>query len=83
MLAYALGQVKEDSGFTNSPVNYSAAGEGNIALKVQGKRKLLHTANLPEEFIIDKALPENDAVWQKLNEKFKKYFDFKSKIIYR
>lgn len=64
-------EVKEDSRFINSLVNYSAAGGGNIALKVQGKRKLLHTAESPDEFTIDKSLLEGDIDWEKLNEKFK------------
>ena len=39
-------------------------------MKVAGKRKLLHTAQSPEEFDIDKNLLE-DINWEKLNQKFK------------
>jgi len=40
-------------------------------MKVTGKRKLLlHTAQSPEEFDIDKNLLE-DIDWEKLNEQFK------------
>lgn len=63
--------IKKESKFVNSLVDYSADGGGNISLKVAGKRKLLHTAQLPEEFNIDKQLLEGDVDWEKLNEKFK------------
>ena len=63
-------EIKEESKFVNSLVQYSADGGGNIFMKVAGKRKLLHTAQSPEEFDIDKNLLE-DIDWDKLNEKFK------------
>ena len=63
-------EIKEESKFVNSLVKYSADGGGNIFMKVAGKRKLLHTAQSPEEFDIDKNLLE-DIDWDKLNEKFK------------
>lgn len=63
-------EIKEESKFVNSLVQYSADGGGNIFMKVAGKRKLLHTAQSPEEFDIDKNLLE-DIDWEKLNEKFK------------
>ncbi len=63
--------IKPESKFINSLVNYSADGGGNISLQVEGKRKLLHTAQTPEEFNIDKQLLEGDVDWEKLNEKFK------------
>ena len=63
-------EIKEESKFVNSLVKYSADGGGNIFMKVAGKRKLLHTAQSPEEFDIDKNLLE-DIDWEKLNQKFK------------
>ncbi len=63
-------EIKEESKFVNSLVKYSADGGGNIFMKVAGKRKLLHTAQSPEEFDIDKNLLE-DINWEKLNQKFK------------
>ena len=63
-------EIREESKFVNSLVKYSADGGGNIFMKVAGKRKLLHTAQSPEEFDIDKNLLE-DIDWDKLNEKFK------------
>ncbi len=63
--------IKQESKFVNSLVEYSADGGGNISLKVAGKRKLLHTAQSPEEFNIDKQSLEGDIDWEKLNEKFK------------
>lgn len=64
-------EIKEDSKFVNSLVDYSADGGGNIFMRVAGKRKLLHTAQSPEEFNIDKQLLEGNVDWDKLNEQFK------------
>ena len=64
-------EIKEDSKFINSLVDYSADGGGNIFMRVAGKRKLLHTAQSPEEFNIDKQLLEGEVDWEKLNEQFK------------
>ncbi len=63
-------EIKEESKFVNSLVKYSADGGGNIFMRVAGKSKLLHTAQSPEEFDIDKNLLE-DIDWEKLNQKFK------------
>lgn len=63
--------IKQDSKFVNSLVDYSADGGGNISLQVSGIRKLLHTAQSPEDFNIDKQLLEGDIDWEKMNEKFK------------
>lgn len=64
-------ETMSDSKFVNRLVDYSADGGGNIFMKVAGKRKLLHTAQSPEEFNIDKQLLEGDVDWEKLNEQFK------------
>lgn len=64
-------EIKENSKFINSLVDYSADGGGNIFMRVAGKRKLLHTAQSPEEFNIDKQLLEGEIDWEKLNEQFK------------
>lgn len=63
-------EINNGSKIINSLVNYSADGGGNIRMKIAGKRKLLHTAQSPEEFDIDKNLLE-DIDWEKLNQKFK------------
>ena len=62
--------IKEDSKFVGSLVDYSADGGGNIFMRVAGKRKLLHTAKSPTEFDIEKHLLEN-VDWDSLNEQFK------------
>lgn len=64
-------EIKEESKFVNSLVDYSADGGGNIYMRVAGIRKLLHTAQSPEEFNIDKQLLDGDIDWDKLNAQFK------------
>ncbi|MBB1285252.1 hypothetical protein HRH25_12780 [Flavisolibacter sp. BT320] len=64
-------EIKEESKFVNSLVDYSADGGGNISIGLNGKRKLLHTAQSPEEFNIDKHLIEGNVDFEKLNAQFK------------
>ena len=63
--------VKPESKFVNSLVDYSADGGGNIFMRVMGVRKLLHTAQSPVEFNIEKQLLDGDIDWEKLNNQFK------------
>jgi hypothetical protein len=62
--------IKENSKFVNSLVDYSADGGGNIHMKVAGIRKRLHTAQSPSEFNIEEQLLK-DTDWDKLDEMFK------------
>jgi hypothetical protein len=64
-------EVKPESKFVNSLVDYSADGGGNISMRVAGMRKLLHTAQSPEEFNIDRVLLDGEIDWEKMNEQFK------------
>lgn len=64
-------EVKPESKFVNSLVDYSADGGGNISMRVAGMRKLLHTAQSPEEFNIEKQLLDGEIDWEKLNAQFK------------
>lgn len=61
--------IKESSKFVNSLVDYSADGGGNINLRVRGMRKLLHTAQSPNEFMLDENLLK-DFDWDKLDGMF-------------
>lgn len=64
-------EVKPESKFVNSLVDYSADGGGNISMRVAGMHKLLHTAQSPEEFNIDKILLDGEIDWEKMNQQFK------------
>ena len=48
--------IKENSKFVNSLVDYSADGGGNIQMRVAGMRKLIHTAQSPSEFNVEEQL---------------------------
>jgi hypothetical protein len=63
--------IKPESKFVNSLVDYSADGGGNIYMRVSGVRKLLHTAQSPEEFNIDKLLLDGEIDLEKMNILFK------------
>lgn len=61
--------IKEESKFVNSLVEYSAEGAGNIAVRVAGYSKKFHTAQSITEFSIDEQLiKDND--WDALNDAF-------------
>lgn len=62
--------IKENSKFINSLVDYSADGGGNIQMRVAGIRKALHTAQSPSEFNVDEQLLKS-CDWDKLDELFK------------
>lgn len=64
-------EVKVESKFINSLVDYSADGGGNISMRVAGVRKLLHTAQSPEEFNIDKQLLDGEIDLEQMNALFK------------
>lgn len=48
--------IKENSKFVNSLVDYSANGGGNIQMRVAGMQKLIHTAQSPSEFNVEEQL---------------------------
>lgn len=52
--------IKESSTFVNSLVDYSSEGGGNIQMRVAGMRKLLHTAQSPNEFSVDEQLLKSE-----------------------
>lgn len=62
-------EIKEESKFVNSLVEYSAEGAGNIAVKVAGYNKKFHTAQSITEFSIDEQLLKNND-WDALNDAF-------------
>lgn len=48
--------IKDSSKFINSLVDYSSEGGGNIQMRVAGLRRLIHTAQSPNEFSVDEQL---------------------------
>ena len=62
--------IKENSKFVNSLVDYSADGGGNIQMRVAGMRKLIHTAQSPSEFNVEEQLLKS-CDWDKWDELFK------------
>lgn len=61
--------IKEQSKFINSLVDYSADGGGNIQVRVANIRKKIHTAQSPTEFSIDDAFL-NSNNWEQLDQFF-------------
>ncbi len=61
--------IKESSTFVNSLVDYSSEGGGNIQMRVAGMRKLLHTAQSPNEFSVDELLLKSEN-WDELDKLF-------------
>jgi len=63
-------EIKKESEFVNSLVEYSADGGGNISLKVNGIRKKIQTAQSAKEFSVEEVLLKGND-WDKLNDMFK------------
>lgn len=61
--------IKESSKFVNSLVDYSSEGGGNIQMRVAGLRKLIHTAQSPNEFNVEEQLLKSND-WDKWDELF-------------
>ncbi|MDP4207275.1 MAG: hypothetical protein Q8928_00545 [Bacteroidota bacterium] len=61
--------IKENSTFVNSLVDYSADGGGNIQMRVKGIRKALHTAQSPSDFNVDELLLKSEN-WDELDRLF-------------
>lgn len=63
-------EINSESPFVNGLVNYAAEGGGDIAMKVNGIRGKLHTAQSVKDFDIDEQLLKSND-WDALNEAFK------------
>jgi hypothetical protein len=63
-------EINEKSPLLNSLVDYTAEGGENIALRVIGMRKKLHTAQSKTEFSVDEHLLKSNN-WNALDEAFK------------
>jgi hypothetical protein len=63
-------EINQQSPLINSLVDYTSEGGGNIALRVNGIRKKLHTAQSKTEFSVDEQLLKSNN-WDALNEAFK------------
>lgn len=63
--------IKQQSKFVNSLVDYSADGGGDVYMRVNGIRKKIHTAQSPTEFNMDEQLLKGNVDWDILNEQFK------------
>lgn len=63
-------EINQQSPLINSLVDYTSEGGGNIALRVNGIRKKLHTAQSKTEFSVDEQLLKSND-WDALNIAFK------------
>jgi len=63
-------EINQQSPLINSLVDYTSEGGGNIALRVNGIRKKLHTAQSKTEFSVDEQLLKSND-WDALNDAFK------------